>query len=94
MNIHIDIQRLVVHDIDLTSGDRTRLLAAVEQAIAERAPAWEQYETLENASVPVLHAEPFSLPGEEVAGARVASLATGIAAAATTSVASIRGGPS
>lgn len=94
MNIHIEIERLVVHDIDLTPGDRRQLLAAVEHAITECAPGWADSEALGNASVPVLRADPIALPGKDVAGARVASLATGIAAATTTSIAGIRGGPS
>ena len=82
MRVHIEVERIVLHDIPLGQADRVRLLAAVEQAIGQqistRESGWEA------ASVPVLTPSPVILPANgsgalatAIAGATVRALGHG-----------------
>jgi hypothetical protein len=92
MTVRVEIERLVVHDIPLAQVDRRRLLAAVEQAIAEQtagaAAGWD----IADAAVPVVHTAPIILASDRAAGTQLDALAGGIATAATTAMAQTRGG--
>ncbi|WP_069163763.1 hypothetical protein [Nocardia altamirensis] len=79
MNIRIEVERLVLHDLPIAQADRRRLLAAVESAIAERLTA--AHPNWDPATVPVLTAPPITLPGTGIG-----PLADGIAAAATQAI--------
>ena len=81
MTIHIEVDRLVFRGIPLAHADRRGLMAAVEQAIAERALSdaggWR------DAAVPSVRPAPITL----ARGPRPGALAVGIATAATDAIA-------
>lgn len=91
MSIHVQIDRLVLHDMALAHADRPRLLTAIEHAIAEQVAAMASGAIADRA-VPVIHGDPIALPGHSPTAAQLGALATGIAGAATSALTQAGGG--
>ncbi|KAA8884195.1 hypothetical protein F3087_35170 [Nocardia colli] len=87
MNIRVEVERIVLHDLPVSQADRRRLSAAIEAAITARLAAGAARWDPAAMAVPVVAAPPIILSGNGIG-----ALADGIATAATQAIGQSGGG--